>query len=440
MNGIFITLYIILTIASVVTLIKNKYKWSLLFFLIFATKGMSFLPEEVGFIKASYITFLYCILFFLKNKSFILVRFYKGIGIPLKRLLVFFSVSVFFSIAYYQLSPIQTIVVGSRYLILAAVLFFEILSFNDKLWLLRTIFYLTLVLSILYVIQSFTGIEILQMANDDGGFDAQGFYHGAILPPFAQILIFVSLFDRQFLNKRLRIVGAGIFLLAVICTMYRTLLMTTFLTILIIMLFNKSFKRNMIIVAIVGFLLITFQEQFSTRANKDGKTKEDIELLLEGTFEAADYQSQNGLTMLYRFALLKERLDYVVDKPLEAIFGLGLTVDNKWAYNQYHFRYGIISENGQPSQLRSPDIDWVNFLCNYGILGTFLFFAFYFKIIKTLKYYKQYSQLANILFFYCLLIMITTFSGNVLSEPYSLIPFFLIYSIAVDKKALVLNK
>ena len=144
--------------------------------------------------------------------------------------------------------------------------------------------------------------------------------------------------------------------------------------------------------------------------------------------------------MLYRFALLKERLDYVVDKPLEAIFGLGLTVDNKWAYNQYHFRYGIISENGQPSQLRSPDIDWVNFLCNYGILGTFLFFAFYFKIIKTLKYYKQYSQLANILFFYCLLIMITTFSGNVLSEPYSLIPFFLIYSIAVDKKALVLNK
>ena len=51
MNGIFITLYIILTIASVVTLIKNKYKWSLLFFLIFATKGMSFLPEEVGFIR-----------------------------------------------------------------------------------------------------------------------------------------------------------------------------------------------------------------------------------------------------------------------------------------------------------------------------------------------------------------------------------------------------
>ena len=359
--------------------------------------------------------------------------FKTGIGQPLKRLFLFFGASILVSVFYFHLPPISTIVVGSRYLILASALFFNILCYKDKVWLLRTIFYITVVLSLMYIIQAFTGVGIMQTGTEEGlGLDAQGFYHGALLPPFAQMMIFVSFFDDKYLSKRLRVIGGVLCFLAVICTMYRTLLAVTFLTIFAIMFFGKFRTRNIIVACIVGVLIYTFQSQFATRASKDGKTIQDIEYLLEGKFNQADYQSLNGLTMLYRFALVKERLDYMVDKPIEMVFGLGMTVDNIWAVSQYHFRYGLLDEYGRTSQLRTPDIDWGNFFCNYGFLGTILFFCFYLKLLGNLKKIRKFSMLANVLFVYSALLIITSIAGNVLSEPYSLVPLFVVYAVATD--------
>lgn len=440
MDTLYIVIYLILALVTFVTLLRGNNKWSLLFFLVFATKGMSILPDEIGFIRASYITFAYCILFFLKNKRFMVQSFKTGIGLPLKRLFLFFGLSIFVSVVYFNLPPIPTIVVGSRYLILASALFFNILCYKDKVWLLRTIFYITIVSCLLFIIQAFTGVGIIQTATDNGvGLDAQGFYHGALLPPFAQMMIFVSFFDDKYLSKRLRVIGGVLCFLAVICTMYRTLLAVTFLTIIAIMFYGKFRTRNIVVACVVGVLIYTFQTQFATRASKDGKTSQDIEYILEGKFNQADYQSQNGLTMLYRFALVKERLDYMIDKPIEMVFGLGMTVDNTWAVSQYHFRYGLLDEKGRPSQLRTPDIDWGNFLCNYGLLGTILFFAFYLKFLGTLKQVRKISVLANVLFVYSALQIITSISGNVLSEPYSLVPLFVVYTVATDKESLLVK-
>lgn len=434
MGALFIVAYLLLTVIAIVTLFKNNYKWSLLCFLFFATKGMAILPDETGPIRASYLAFLYVILFIVKNWRYLFKCIRCGVGKRLKWLLVFFAISVFFSIFYYGLPIVQTVVVGSRYLILSSYLFFGVMNEEDRQWLLDKVFHITSVLSVLFIIQAFTGISMLQAANNEIGLDAQGLYHGGILPPFAQILVYVCLFDKTLINKRLRMAGAVLFLMALICTMFRTLLFSTFLTIFLIMLFNKDFKRNLLIMFTVGCLLFYFQDKLSTRANKDGKTKDDIELVLKGEFHEADYQSQNGLTMLYRLALINERLEYLADAPLAvSVFGLGLTVDNRWAYRQYGFQFGLIDDDGIPSQLRTPDIDWGNFVCNYGLGGTILFLIFYVGIILELKKRRKQIELANILFFSSLIMFILSFSGNVLSEPYSLVPFFFLYSIAVEQ-------
>lgn len=46
MDALFIAAYLLLTVIAIVTLFKNNYKWSLLCFLFFATKGMAMLPDE----------------------------------------------------------------------------------------------------------------------------------------------------------------------------------------------------------------------------------------------------------------------------------------------------------------------------------------------------------------------------------------------------------
>lgn len=434
MDVVYLTVYILLAILSIVTLFCNKYKWSLLGFLFFGTKGMAILPAEVDFIKASHVAFLYCILFIAKNRKYIIKQLNAGIGNKLKRLLIFFCCSIIFSIIYYRLPIVQTIIVGSRYLILSSFLFFGIMNVKDRIWLFNKVFIITFVLSVLFIIQAFTGLSILQAANEDIGLDAQGLWHGGLFPPFAGLFVFVCIFDKVFINSPMRMLGAFVFLVAIICTMFRSFMAYTFMTILVIMLFDKQTKRNIPIMIVIGLVLLLFQSQITTRASKDGKTSEDIELVLKGQFYESDYQSKDGFTMLYRFALVVERIEYLTRAPfVESIFGLGLSVDNRWAEQRYRFNYGLIDADGRVAQLRTPDIAWGNFICNYGIVGTLLFLSFYIGIINELRIRRKQSNLANVLFFSSSLAFFMSFFGADLSEPYTLLPLFFLYSIAMGK-------
>lgn len=436
--------YIILFLLSVFLIIKGERKYSTLCFLIFVTKGLSLLPAEAGFIKATHLAFLYCVIYCIKNYSDILLIIKQHIlAKRLFYLLVFFLVSIIVSITYFQIPVSMAIVSGSRYLILVSFFFFFFLKRQEKQWLITTLFYITLAVSIIFIIQALTGLHILVASQDEiGALDAHGFYHFRKGAAFSNLFFFVALFDNKLFPKYLRWFAALIFATCIIATMYRVLIFVTFLTIILILLSERVQKSSILIVLFISSIIYLFQGQLMSDVERGGTTKSDLTYLLKGEFQHAGYHSEGGYTMLYRFAWMKERLEYVVDKPVELLVGLGLTTDNKWANNRYHFNYGVIDrETLLTSQIRTSDIGWGNFVTCYGLVGTLLFFCFFYVLLKKINVYRKSSIIARIMYYYLLTSLILMFSAMSISEPYNVVPIFFMLAyidgfLVVKKKSI----
>jgi len=96
-------IYILLFIISITTLVSNKLKYSVLLFFVFVTKGLSFLPDQGSIVKASYLAFFYVIIYcFLNYRKIIYIVKTNSTYKKIFSLLIFFIVSILFSIMYYN--------------------------------------------------------------------------------------------------------------------------------------------------------------------------------------------------------------------------------------------------------------------------------------------------------------------------------------------------
>lgn len=420
--------YIIIFVLSFFLILSGERKYSTLCFIVFVTKGLGVLPAEAGGIKATHLAFLYCLFFCVRNAGTIKLMIGRSVLTKkLFHLLTFFLISIIISILYFRIPASMAMVSGSRYLILVSFCFFFFLKEKEKKWLITVLFYISLFVSIIFIVQAFTGLHILVASQDEtGALDAHGFYHfrkGAI---FSGIFLYVALFDDKLFPKKLRWLSAAVFAISIIVTMYRVLIFVTFLTIILVLISQKIKKSSMIIILFLLFVVLLFQDQLASDASRGGSTKADITYIINGDFNQTGYHSEGGYTMLYRFAWMKERMEYVVKNPVELLFGLGMTTDNKWATNRYRFKYGVLDkESKMTSQIRTSDIGWGNFLTCYGIIGSLLFFSFYFALIKRIGMFKEKSIIARIMYYHLLMSLILMFSSASVSEPYNVAPIFL---------------
>lgn len=424
---------IILFLISVFCLIQKKYVYSIFLFILFGTKGLSILPENLGGLKLSYLAFVYVIIFMLLKYKQIKLKYKDNKTAKyLAWLLIFFVTSIVVSIFYYGYPVIDTIITGLRYFVLLSFFVFYPLSSSDYQRLMRWLFYITFITTILYILQCITGVQLLaysltvyEQPTENGLFR---FYNE---PPLISLFLYPCFFYKEMIPARYRIWAAIVFLLAIFLSNGRTSIFVMILTFIFIAFLCGNIKQN---VGLIAFFVLSFlfvQPYVMSRMENSGKTSEDLTLVLRGAYHQADYQSKDGYTMLYRFAWINERWKYLSDRPLiEKLYGLGLLPDeHPMIKKKYHFRYGLVDEDtGYTAQMRTPDIAWGNFLTCYGLLGTALFFIFYFSIVKNTYKLRKYNNLATILFVTLSMMLVSSFSGALLSEPYSLVGLFLFYN------------
>lgn len=420
-------LYIILFVLSIAWM-SSKKVFSLLIFTFFVANGLSILPISSGGVKLSHLSFAYVLVFALRYRRFTIrsIRTNK-LAKRLWYLMLFFVVSVAFSITYYGFPVVSTIITGARYFVLMSFFVYMTLRLNEYEKLLRILFYITLGTGILYIAQCITGVQLLaynlevyEMPTENGLYR---FYNS---PPLNEYFLYISLFYPSLLPKKLKLAAPIIFFLVILLSNGRTIIFTSILTIVLIAFLIGKSKKIILSFAFLGVVLFVLQDKVMSRIDNSGKTSDDISLILRGQFNMADYQSKNGYTMLYRFAWIKERWDYLKGKPIELLFGLGLLPDEHPVIQQkYHFKYGLLREDLYVSQVRTPDISWGNFLTCYGLLGTIFFFLFYFQLLRSVR--KIHDTLSTILFAMMLTMILSSFAGSQLSEPYSITPLFIFY-------------
>lgn len=424
---------IVCLVISIGLLVNGKYLSSALLLILFITRGFGLLPEGASGFKFSYAAFIYTIIFFILNHKGITRNYKKDFTFKMLIIfIVFIVLSISFSIFYYDFPVFSCISTGLRYFTLLAYVCFYKLSGKSFDKLMRLVFLITFLASIIFVFEVTTGIQVIAFSGDQHlGFEGgSGLYWGISAPILSRFFVYISFFNKEIIPKHFRLASMILFPIVIIFTTSRTAMIAMGFTVLLIVYILGALKKNGKILLVFTLLVVILQPYILPRLHKDGGTSSDMKYVMDGDFSRASYMSENGFTMLYRLAWINERVDYMIKRPIaEKLMGLGMINDTEdVVHHKYHFKYGLLLDDGiHTQQLQTGDIAWGNLVTRFGVVGFFFYIMFIVSLACYSFKYRKSEKMAAILFGMIISLFITSFADDILSDPYAMSCYFIFF-------------
>lgn len=436
--------YILLAIA-IVTYIIELRRISLFIFVTFMLNGWSVLTDTVLGVKNYDLAFIYTIV------VLSLQIFYED-SPDLKdwklRLLIFIFfifmlLNVNFSFVHYHFTSFQ-ILQGSRASFLVLSYFFiRKIDKKDFLWLNNLFFYITLITSILYIIQVFFDVPVLPYDTENVRRDA---YTGILRyynhPPLLYWYIFVSILAPHLVKSRLTFISSFVFITALVATQGRTQIGMTIGVLVLGVIMQNRIKSIFGSVLIGLFVISQFADIIGARfeGQFNDSTENDIESIFTGgiqeTVKAGN--AYNVGTLTYRLSWFYERALYMHDQPLsEKLFGLGLISDSQveTVERLYNFSLGLRDGDGNVMQLSTPDISYGNILTKYGYLGGVLYLAIWVYLLLFFYKRKKETDYSFVSFLLILNMFMISLAGcSISNQGNAIFPFMLYLFILYEEK------
>lgn len=433
---------IILFLISVVLYVSGRKRWSLLLFVSFVTKGLGFLTDEVIGIKNQDLAFVYtvviCLYSFIYEKK-IQVAEDKLLSYLIKALFVFLLCSVLFSWVHYHFTPYQILQGGRQHFVFLSYFFLRKINRKDVLWLFRMLFYITLIHSVLYIVQVLTGAAVLPYRYDlmeISGNSSTGLLRYYNSPHLLAFFLYMAMLY-PLRNYVLNNIAAVLFLAALFCTQGRTYIIITLFCLLLGYLVRGRLSGSIRISLILGMLLLLFSELLTSRY-EGGDTDNDIQAVLNGDFikNVKNEEDTEG-TLSFRFAWIYERMLYLSERPLsENIFGLGMISDSQKdvVNSMYHFTVGLVDEEtGLPVQLATADIAYGNMLTQFGYFGGFLLLFIWIRLAIIFYQRRRLDGLLLCMSLFVINRVLGSVSGSHISTTaYLAIPFLMLPLLMED--------
>lgn len=346
-------------------------------------------------------------------------------------LVAFLLCSAVFSYVHYHFTPYQILQGGRSYLLILSL---PILA-RVKPWELQRIielcFWITVVTSVLYILQIIAGRPLMPYNGEYSIDSSTGLVRLYNSPAMLTFFLIASFICPRIFPGNVNVFRV-IFFAALMCTQGRTYILTSLFGVVLATVLAGRATNFVKAVAILGILFLPFMNMISQRFEKGG-TENDVANVLEG--RVTDYISGEG-TFTYRWAWIYERYDYLKDRPLgEKVFGLGLISGSQpIVYRMYHFILGLTEENGQVSQLSTPDTSYGNLLTKLGFVGMFLYLVFCVSLAIFLYRHRKEFPIVVICASQFIVLFIGSMSGSALSEPRNFAIFFLAVSLLYKRK------
>lgn len=434
--------YLLLLIALLLY-IKPKYRhWSFFIYLSFMMGyggGFGLWTDDVLGAKNGDLAIIYT---FVISIVMVFKRQYKipkwSFVVQYKWFILFLIASVLFSLFYYHFTPFQILQGGRSFLLIFA---FPILvnikqrDFDKVLQLLIKVCVLT---SMLYILQTISRHAIMPYGefDTDPTTGLPRFYNSP-----ANLDIFLALtFLKPELFKGRIIYYRILFFLALVCTLGRTQIITTILLVFIALFFDGKIQKIGKYVIVIGVMMLPFIGVLSDRFTGDGAS--DFSDIQAGNFKEGYVQGRDQGTLLYRFAWVYERYDYIIHRPLgEQLFGLGLISDSQpWVDKHYNFKIGLPNPDGIGAvQLSTPDISYGNIMTRLGFLGGVIYITFIVSLLFFLLKRRKDNVFILVSAASIMLLFINSFSGSLMSETRSFTIYFLFLSFLFNNKRKILN-
>lgn len=434
--------YLLLLIALLLY-IKPKYRhWSFFLYLSFMMGyggGFGLWTDEVLGAKNGDLAIIYT---FVISIVMIFKRQYNipkwSFVVQYKCFILFLFASVLFSLFYYHFTPFQILQGGRSFLLIFA---FPILvnikqrDFDKVLQLLIKVCVLT---SMLYILQTISRHAIMPYGefDTDPTTGLPRFYNSP-----ANLDIFLAItFLKPGLFKGRIIYYRILFFLALVCTLGRTQIITTILLVFIALFFDGKIQKIGKYVIVIGVMMLPFIGVLSDRFTGDKAS--DFSDIQAGNFKEGYVQGRDQGTLLYRFAWVYERYDYIIHRPLgEQLLGLGLISDSQpWVDKHYNFKIGLSNPDGIGAvQLSTPDISYGNILTRLGFLGGIIYITFIVSLLFFLLKRRKDNVFILVSAASIMLLFINSFTGSLMSETRSFTIYFLFLSFLFNNKRKILN-
>ena len=270
---------------------------------------------------------------------------------------------------------------------------------------------ITIVSTVLFDLQPLLDIKIFQHAN----IDETRLRNIPYLAYFFMLLATV----RMNFNRWKSVALVLVFLIAVVLTQHRAVMMAYVFCVGLHLLMTKK-RGRFLQYGLIGLVFSLFAgEAIMTRFEKEGvnnsTTLDDIKAVVNMDYQSAAYnefENENG-TLSFRVLLLMERVDYMLNHPHNAVFGLGTRhEDSPKTQHQFDFFLGTDNHRGGIGQISSGDLAWVNPLMRFGFFGIALFFYLSWTIVKFLYERRRDSDLAMSAYLFYLFLFIISFKND----------------------------
>lgn len=283
---------------------------------------------------------------------------------------------------------------------------------REVIHLLKQITFITILSTVLFDLQPLLHIKILQHA-----WIHAGRYRN--IPYLAYFFMILATIRLDF-NRRKSVALVLVFLIAMVLTQHRAVMMAYVFCVGLYFLMSKKGDR-FFQYGIIGLVFLLFageaiMTRFNKRMNNDSSTMDDIKTVMNLDYEKAvnnEFDNENG-TFSFRVLLLLERIDYMIKDPRYALFGIGTRhEDSPKTERQFDFVLGSYRASKDAiGQTSSGDLAWVNPLMRFGFFGIALFLYLSWVTFRYLYRRRKDSDLAMSTFLFYLFLMIISFKND----------------------------
>ncbi|MDR1682451.1 MAG: hypothetical protein LBS25_03550 [Candidatus Symbiothrix sp.] len=306
--------------------------------------------------------------------------------------------------------------------------------------LLRYLFIITVVLSVLYLLQIVLDKRILSGMEayriDVFGVRLPRFYNQ---PKMLHFFTVMAIFCNPYQGKW-KWISTIILVLAFLGAFHRNL----YGILTLILIFGYSFKLSRLnrtyFLLRLGIILISILTIAGTQFMKS-RTFTDLQFVKDGDFaevEDMDIEMEDFYksTFTFRLAHLVERNQYLLEHPKAMLLGAGLLTDDSNNLDRlFDFKIGLLADaTGEVVQIGTADISYSPLLIKFGYLGTALYVALFIYLSVFFYKNKKKHPYAVFSFLFCILLFGTSFFSISLLMPVNYLLLLMSYVIIQKSK------
>ena len=421
------------------------YKIPALFiFFFFLTSGFNLIPEEIMELKLFSKGMDYAIILIIAMVIIdsLCIKNYLKPDKLIWLVLIFFAFLI--SCIAYNKFVIgigwKEIIRTARYNVLwIGYLVFRNLSKEQLHYLLKSLFFATVICAALYILQIVIDEHILNKSMKVyirlSDVKIPRFYNQ---PDMLHFFTFMAIYLNP-CKGMLKIVTTIILVVALLGALHRSLFMAFILAISIGYIIRLPRSKRVAILTSISIICFVFIVFWGYKFAKS-RTVKDLALVTSVNVtdvEATDIDIEElqKSTFTFRVAHFLERNQYVLEHPKAMLFGAGLmTEDSKSTDAMFDFKVGLIEEAlVKTTQLDTGDISYSILIMRYGYVGTIFVVALF--IFFTSYFYKNHEDPVGLFSLaYLIVVLVTSFFSYLLVLPMTFVLPLISYSIIQKSK------